>query len=98
VGAERKGREDVRCEDVTETLLHTDALTQKHFYTQTPTPLHRDTFYTHTRFYAYILTQTLLQTDSDAFTHKHFYTQTLLNTTAFTHRRFYTQLLFTQKL
>ena len=92
VGADRKGREDVRCEDATETLLHTDALTQKRFYTQTPTPLHRDTFDTHTFLRIHFHT--------DTFTNRQWriYTQTLLNTKAFTHRQFYTQLLYTQKL
>ena len=41
---ERKGGQDVRSEDVTQTLLHTDPLTQKRLYTQTPLhtqmPLH----------------------------------------------------------
>ena len=44
VRKERKGGQDVRSEDVTQTLLHTDPLTQKRLYTQTPLhtqmPLH----------------------------------------------------------
>ena len=52
-------------------LLHIDALTHRHFYTQTlltKTLLHTNAF-THKRFY----TQSLLHTD--AFTHRRFYTQ-----------------------
>ena len=51
----------------TQTLLHTDAFTHRHFYTHTQTVLHTETF-THRRFY----TQKLLHTD--VFTHRRFYT------------------------
>ena len=61
-------------------LPHTEAFTQRHFYTHTL--LHADTF-THTRFY----TQTLLHTDD--FTHRCFYTQTLLRANPFTHKSFH---------
>ena len=95
-GTERKGGEDARCEDATQTFLHTDALSPKRFYTQKPlhtqTYLHRSfshtCFYTLTQtpfvHYAYIFAQTLLNTD----------TETLLHTNAFTHKRFYTQTCF----
>ena len=89
----------------TETLLHTEAFTHKHFCTQTLS--HRDVFHAHTQ--RRISTQTLLHTNT--LTHRRFYTQTLLHTyaftcrcfftdahtlshtNAFTHRRFYTQTL-----
>ena len=61
--------------------LHTDAFTQRSFYTQTL--LHTDAF-THRRFY----TQTLLHTDTS--THRRFYTQKLLHTSTFTHKHSYT--------
>ena len=59
-----------------QTLLHTDAFTQRRFYTFTHRRFYTQTL-THRRFY----TQTLLHTD--AFTHRHFSTQTLLHTDAF---------------
>ena len=74
-------------------LLHTDAFTDGHFYTQTlytHIVLHTDTF-THKGFY----TQKLLHTDT--FTDIHFYTHTLqthLHTDTFTCRSFYTKTLF----
>ena len=69
-GRKEKGGEDVRCEDVTQTFLHTDALTQKRFYTQKPlhtqTSLHRS--FSHTRFY----TQTpFLHYTTQTFSNKH---------------------------
>ena len=80
----------------TQTVLHTDASTRRHFYTQmrfthAHTLSHTEAF-THRNFY----TQTLLHTDP--FTHRrfytqHFHTQMLLHTEAFTHRGFYTQKL-----
>ena len=74
----------------TQTLLHTDAFTHRHFHTQRF--LHTEAF-THRRFY----TQTLLHTD--IFTHRRFHTQRFLHTDAFTHRCFYTQkLLYIQTL
>ena len=103
-GTERKGGEDVRCEDVTKTLLRTDALTEERLYTPdafTQRLLHSEVFHTrafthkrlytqtpstrkHTRFYAYVFTQTLLHTD--AFIHRH-----LLDTGTVRHKRIYTQ-------
>ena len=85
----------------TQTLLHRDSFTHKHFYTQTR--LHANPF-THNPFYTQTLLHTTLLhrntfTHQDAFTHpfarKHFYTQTLLHTDAFTQRDFYTE---TQKI
>ena len=79
-----------------QTLLHTDAFTHRHFYTQKF--LHTEAF-THRRFYTQKLlhrsfyTQTLLHTE--AFTPRHFYTHRLLHADAFTHRHVYTKLLHT---
>ena len=80
-GTEREGGEDVRCEDVTQTFLHANALTQKGFYTQTPlhtqTSLHkvfhRRVFYTYAFFTLRIhfRTNILENRDRDAFTHTH---------------------------
>ena len=66
----------------TETLLHTESFTHKHFYTQTLS--HRDVFHAHT--------QTHFHTET--FTRKHFNTQTLLYTDTFTHIRFNMQMPF----
>ena len=77
-GTERKDGEDIRCEDVTQTLLHTDAFTYKRSFaepflhidafTYTDAFTHRSFFHTHTRLYA----QTLLHTDTFyAHTHTH---------------------------
>ena len=74
-------REETRC-FYTETLLHTESFTHKHFYTQTLS--HRDVFHAHT--------QTHFHTET--FTRKHFNTQTLLYTDTFTHIRFYMQMPF----
>ena len=83
-GKERKDGEDARCEDVTQTLLHTDT-----FYTQTP--LHTETF-AHRCFYTDTFTRTRFSLHGD------FYTQTHLHTDAFTQRRFYTHTpFFTQR-
>ena len=71
--------ENEGCEDVTQTLLHTDALEQIFFFFHKQTPLHKH-FYT----------QKFLHTD--AFTTDTFYaqkglhTQTLLHTEAFKFR------------
>ena len=66
----------------TETLLHTESFTHKHFCTQTLS--HRDVFHAHT--------QTHFHTET--FTRKHFNAQTLLYTDSFTHIRFYMQMPF----
>ena len=79
----------------TETLLHTESFTHKHFYTQTLS--HRDVFHAHT--HRRISTQRLLH--ETTLTHRRFYTQTLLHTYAFlhadaflqTHTHFHTQTL-----
>ena len=108
-GKERK-YEYVGREDVAHIILHTETLTQKHFYnilhtnvfTHTNALTHIISFFTNTRFY----TQTLLHTD--AFTRSPFYTQTLshwrsyaptlLRTNTFSSRHFCTQRrLNTQK-
>ena len=75
-------------------LLHTDALTYSHFYTQTL--LHAGAF-THRRFYTQTLLHTAFDTQTpvltaltDAFTHICFYTQTLLHTDAFTQTLWHT--------
>ena len=85
----------------TQTLLHTDTLTRKHFHTHTHTDFYTQTL-SHTGTFAHnthFHTQRLLHTDdftllhteafthTDAFTHRHFYTQTLwhTNTQAFLH-------------
>ena len=70
-GTERKDGEDVRCEDVTQTLLHTDA--DRRFYIQT---LLRRTVFTHRRLYIH----------RRLYTQKFFHTHTFLRTNAFTHR------------
>ena len=80
-GTEREGGEDVRCEDVTQTLLHTDAFTYKRSFaepflhidafTYTDAFTHRSFFHTHTRLYA----QTLLHTDT-FYAHTHTLAQT----------------------
>ena len=60
----------------TQTVLHTDASTRRHFYTQMR--FTRTHAFTHKRVY----TQTLLHTTlshTEAFTHRSFYTQTLLH-------------------
>ena len=77
-----------RCEDVTQALLHTDALTYRRTYPETF--LHTDAF-THGRFYI----QTLLHTGA---AHKHFYTQTLLHTDALHTDAFEQTLCVTQTL
>ena len=100
-GKERKDGEDARCEDVTQTLLHTDT-----FYTQTPFThrnfctqmfLHRH-FYTHTVFFTWrffthrrIYTQTLSHKDVFTHTHTPFFTQRRFTHKRYTHRRIYTQ-------
>ena len=78
----------------TETLLHTESFTHKHFYAQTLS--HRDVFHAHT--HRRISTQRLLH--ENTLTHRRFYTQTLLHTYAFTcdaflqtHTHFHTQTL-----
>ena len=74
----------------TETLLHTEAFTHRHFCTQ-ELFTHRH-FHTHRHFYTETFThrrfhtQTLLHTNT-------FHAQRLLHTQAFTHRSFYTQTL-----
>ena len=66
----------------TETLLHIESFTHKHFYTQTLS--HRDVFHAHTH----------RRISTETFTRKHFNTQTLLYTDSFTHIRFYMQMPF----
>ena len=61
-------------------LPHTEAFTQRHFYTHTHAFTRRH-FYTHTLLHA------------DPFTHRRFYTQMLLHTDAFRRKPFYTQKL-----
>ena len=78
----------------TQTVLHTDASTQRRFYTQMRFT-HAYTL-SHTNAFILEISQTLLHTK--AFTHRRFYTQTLLHADAFTrrcvlhtHTRFHTQ-------
>ena len=77
----KKNGENVGCADVTQTLLHTGARTQKTLYTETF--WHTDVFtHTHTRARSY--TQTLLHPNT--FTHGRFYTQRRLHRGSVTHR------------
>ena len=107
-GKERK-YEYVGREDVVHIILHTETLTQKHFYnilhtnvfTHTNALTHIISFFTNTRSYA----PTLLRTNT--FSSRHFCTQRRLNTQKhwhtcahicyFTRRRFYTHMLWHNK-
>ena len=112
-GKARKDWEDVRCEDVTQTLLHTaafthrpvytDAFTQRRFYTEAFT--HRDLL--QTSIFTHIPSHTF---SHKRFTHGRVYTETFLHRAfahwcsfcthdAFSHSNFYTQtLLYTKAL
>ena len=75
----------------TQKILHTDAFTQRNFYTQTRLHTHRK-FYTEKSLHRGTFTRRNLYTEE--FFHTDAFTQHLLRTEIFTHKIFYPQKLF----